>query len=383
MKIAAYGIGKNEEKNIPGWFDGIKDADYILYVDTGSTDNSVEIAKSLGIDVKFAYFDPWDETMAKNAALSFIPLDFDYCINLDIDQHIQTKNWKSIIEKESDNYEILSINLYASQGLDVSNVIKKTFRIHKRDNFFWFGYRPEIKKIGEDILYASAKSLDIYALDVPGDEQRFENRDPLYIKSFSNYVGFLKRHRNNAIMLQALISLGLSYYEIEDKENFENVYYEIQEFIEKIKTEKDVEIPDEYHIALAYTLFNPHKTIDIYNKLFGSGDLSEYQKFYLNLRKSIIYYVKKEYIRLKDSVSNIDETKTKFDGNETKWDSNILSSTELDLIKYFKNIDLYINDQKQTDKINELCLIIFSTIGWGKTHIDLGKSSISYFRSLM
>ncbi len=383
MKIAAYGIGKNEEKNIPGWFEGIKDADYVLYVDTGSTDKSVEIAKSLGIDVKFSYFDPWDETMAKNAALSFIPLDFDYCINLDMDQHMKSKDWKEKILLENGDYEIMSFNLHSSHGLADSNVIKKSFKIHKRQGLFWFGYRPEIKKIGYNIETASAKNLDIVVSDIPGDEARFENRDPLYIKSYKNYVGKLKRSRNNGIMVQALNSLALSYYEVDDKENFENVYYEMQEFISKVEVENDVEIPDQYAVNLAYTLFNPNKTIDIYNKLYGSSEISSYQKFYLDLRKAIIYYKKKEYQRLEKILNLIDSEKTFYEGNETRWDSYALSETEINIIKYLKNIKENKNNQEYINELDNLCLIVFSSINWGKWHTDLAQKSFDYFEGLM
>lgn len=382
MKIAAYGIGKNEEKNIVGWYEGIKDADYVLYLDTGSTDKTVEIAKSLGIDVKFAYLSPWDETIAKNTALSLIPLDFDYCINLDIDQHMKTKNWKSIIENNAVDHELLGADLHFSEGLAANNVKKRIFRIHTRKGMFWFGYRPEIKKIGPDISYAYAKVLDLDIIDIPGDQSRFDNRDPLYVQSFSNYVGFLRRARNNTTMLQALNALALSYYELDDKENFEKYYYEIQDFISQIEIDNDIEIPDHYHVGLAFTLFNPGKTYDIYNKLLNLDTSTEYQKFYIHLREAIICYFKKEYKKMKSIVLSLPKEKIVFDGNENRDDSHSMSDTELEIINTLSKFDDSAYDQKNKDDLNMQCLTIFGNIGWGKFHKELAEKSINYFRSL-
>lgn len=59
MKIAVYTIAKNEEQFVERWYDSAKDADYLLIVDTGSTDNTVEIAKELGIEVASINVDPF------------------------------------------------------------------------------------------------------------------------------------------------------------------------------------------------------------------------------------------------------------------------------------------------------------------------------------
>ena len=52
MKICVYAICKNEEKNIPLWQESMSEADDIYVLDTGSTDNSVKLLKSLGVHVK-------------------------------------------------------------------------------------------------------------------------------------------------------------------------------------------------------------------------------------------------------------------------------------------------------------------------------------------
>lgn len=376
MKVAAYGVGKNEESNIAGWYEGIKDADYILYLDTGSTDKTVEIAKSFGINVFHASFSPWDETNAKNTALSLIPLDYDYCINLDIDQHMITKDWKSQIINNNDDKEILVSNLMSSEGLADGNVIKKLFRIHKRQGCFWFGYRPEIKKYGYFPEEMTRTFLEISVRDMPGDYERFENREVLYINSFLNYVGKIKRYRSNQIMLSGLMSLALSYYEKDDKDNFNLIYKELADFINEVESSLNVEIPDQYLVSLAYTLFNPEKTKEIYNSLINTN-ISEYQKMFLYLRIASIYVKTKQYDKLKEIINNIEINKNFFEGDDKNWSSYHLSDVELDFIDILKLSESLTSFE--LERLNSLSDIIFSNIGYGKRHEELANNSFNYF----
>ncbi len=59
MKVAVYTIAKNEAKHVKRWFESAKGADYFLICDTGSTDDTVKIAKDLGINVVECRVDPF------------------------------------------------------------------------------------------------------------------------------------------------------------------------------------------------------------------------------------------------------------------------------------------------------------------------------------
>lgn len=97
MKVAVYTIALNEEKHVERWYNSVKDADYILIADTGSTDKTVEIAKSLGINVVNVLVKPFRFDTSRNAALAAIPADIDYCISLDMDE-VLTEGWRIDIE---------------------------------------------------------------------------------------------------------------------------------------------------------------------------------------------------------------------------------------------------------------------------------------------
>jgi glycosyltransferase involved in cell wall biosynthesis len=138
MKIAVYTIALNEEQYVEKWFNSAKDADYLLIADTGSTDNSVALAKSLGINVVSINVQPWRFEVARNAALSAIPLDIDYCIALDMDE-VLLPGWREELEKSFEAGATRPRYKYTwswkedgSPGLQYGGD-----KIHSRKNYMW------------------------------------------------------------------------------------------------------------------------------------------------------------------------------------------------------------------------------------------------------
>jgi glycosyltransferase involved in cell wall biosynthesis len=102
MKIAVYTIAKNEEAFVERWYNSCREADYHFILDTGSTDNTVEIAKSLGIQVEVRKFVPWRFDTARNYALSCLPTYIDLCIALDMDE-ILVEGWRAHLDNIDKN----------------------------------------------------------------------------------------------------------------------------------------------------------------------------------------------------------------------------------------------------------------------------------------
>lgn len=99
MKVCVYTIALNEEQFVETWYNSVKDeADYLLIVDTGSTDKTIELAKSFGINVAQICVKPWRFDTARNASLALVPADMDYCIPLDMDE-IMLPGWRAELEK--------------------------------------------------------------------------------------------------------------------------------------------------------------------------------------------------------------------------------------------------------------------------------------------
>jgi glycosyltransferase involved in cell wall biosynthesis len=138
VKIAVYTIALNEEKHVARWHASAKDADLLLIADTGSTDKTKFIAKSLGITVHEIAVTPWRFDVARNASLALVPEDFDVCIQLDMDETLQP-GWRQKVEAAflvGNNWPIYKeVNSRSSDGKPKS--YWHHFRIHPRKGFFW------------------------------------------------------------------------------------------------------------------------------------------------------------------------------------------------------------------------------------------------------
>lgn len=92
-KIAVVSIMKNESNFIKRWADSAREADYLILLDTGSEDDSVQVAKDNGVIVHEKVFNPWRFDVARNHLLQLIPDDVDYVINLDVDE-VLVAGWR-------------------------------------------------------------------------------------------------------------------------------------------------------------------------------------------------------------------------------------------------------------------------------------------------
>lgn len=98
MKVAVYSIAKNEEKHVTRWAESAADADHIILVDTGSEDDTVQLAVDAGVNVFERKIVPWRFDTARNVALALVPDDVDYCIALDLDE-VLVPGWREELEK--------------------------------------------------------------------------------------------------------------------------------------------------------------------------------------------------------------------------------------------------------------------------------------------
>ena len=101
VKLSACVITKNEEKNIPSWLKCMKAvADEIIVVDTGSTDNTVQIAREAGAKL---YHFKWinDFAAAKNYAID--QATGDWIMFLDADETF-TDEAQKVLRKEMERF---------------------------------------------------------------------------------------------------------------------------------------------------------------------------------------------------------------------------------------------------------------------------------------
>lgn len=86
LKICVYAICKNEEQFVERWYNSMKEADYVVCVDTGSVDDTASKLKNLGAFVERFIFVPFRFDVARNRALSLCPPDTDIFVSTDLDE---------------------------------------------------------------------------------------------------------------------------------------------------------------------------------------------------------------------------------------------------------------------------------------------------------
>ena len=91
QKICVYAICKNELKFIDTWLNSMSEADYIVVLDTGSTDGTYE---ALAADprvtlVKQEIINPWRFDVARNRSMELIPDDADILVCTDFDEQFE------------------------------------------------------------------------------------------------------------------------------------------------------------------------------------------------------------------------------------------------------------------------------------------------------
>ncbi len=138
-KICVYAISKNEEKFAKRWVDSMKEADYIVVLDTGSTDKTIKKLKKAGATiVKRKLFSPFRFDEARNESLKFIPKDTDICVCVDLDEVFEKgwrqkleDNWKENTKRARYKYT-WSFNDDGTEG-----VVYLGDKIHKYGEFIW------------------------------------------------------------------------------------------------------------------------------------------------------------------------------------------------------------------------------------------------------
>ena len=132
MKIAVYAISKNEAQFVERFCASAKEADLVLIADTGSTDDTVALARELGAVTHSICITPWRFDKARDAALALIPRDIDVCISLDLDEVLEP-GWREEIERVwSADTTRLRYKFDWSSG-----VVFFAEKIHARHGYHW------------------------------------------------------------------------------------------------------------------------------------------------------------------------------------------------------------------------------------------------------
>lgn len=187
MKIAVYTISKNEEQFIERWFNSCKQADYVLVVDTGSTDDTVEKLSKLARHNKNLHYSrvnitPWRFDDARQFSLMSLPNDIDICIALDMDE-ILTKDWKhTVLSEWEPDLDRLRYNYVWSWVDGKPGLTYYADKIHARHGLRWVNpvhevLQKDLRLGNEKQKYTSETLIEHY---------------PDHTKSRANYLELLE-----------------------------------------------------------------------------------------------------------------------------------------------------------------------------------------------
>lgn len=146
-KVCVYAICKNEEAFVDRWMDAVSEADMVVVLDTGSTDNTAEKLKARGARVYTEKIIPWRFDTARNIAMDHIPEDIDICVSNDLDE-IFEKGWREKLE-EAWMPEHTRASYYFVWSHKEDGTPEKQFtmqKIHKRHGYRWVHPVHEILK---------------------------------------------------------------------------------------------------------------------------------------------------------------------------------------------------------------------------------------------
>lgn len=97
-RISVYAICKNESAFVDRWMDAMSEADEVVVLDTGSTDDTVEKLRARGARVEQEIISPWRFDAARNRSLELVSEDTDICVCTDLDE-VFHPGWRQLLEE--------------------------------------------------------------------------------------------------------------------------------------------------------------------------------------------------------------------------------------------------------------------------------------------
>jgi len=191
MNLSLVMITKNEEKNIAKSLNSVKDlVSEIIVVDSGSTDNTVEIAQQYGAKIFKRDFDSFSNQ--KNYAMSLATND--WILHLDADEvlspELKQEIAQTIPNTEYDGFYLIRTNFFLGKKMKHSGMNKEyRLRLAKKSLSKYSGgiIHEELKTEGKTDTMKNV----FYHYTCPN----FDN----YFEKFDNYttLGAIKMSQNN------------------------------------------------------------------------------------------------------------------------------------------------------------------------------------------
>lgn len=210
-KICIYAICKNEKQFVEKWLDSMQEADYIVVLDTGSTDGTYELLKNdprvYRVEQKIIV--PWRFDTARNESMKLIPDDANILLTTDLDELLEP-GWAKIIKDNwIDGYHVRGTYKYAWSHSEDGNP-GRIFYYDKLHDKNWYWTAPVHELLHSDVYndeYRFAHSLDLFDMGV------YLHHYPDTTKSRGTYLPLLElRKKENPDDYYGRIYLAHEYF---------------------------------------------------------------------------------------------------------------------------------------------------------------------------
>ena len=157
LKIAIYSICKNELQFVDKWMNSMLEADYVVVLDTGSTDGTYE--RLLEWQEQFPdkviihqkTYNPWRFDTPRNDCMQFIPKDADILFSTDLDE-VLLKEWSQEVRLNWTKNTTKGVYLFAWNHLENGDPGKLYWydKIHNWDYVWKFPVHESLHYIQKD-----------------------------------------------------------------------------------------------------------------------------------------------------------------------------------------------------------------------------------------
>jgi len=154
--ICLYGICKNEEKNVEMFVEQGKHFDKIVVLDTGSTDNTVEMLREKGVEVHERTYEEFDFSRARNDALYFLPEECKWAFTLDFNEDLSITEDQINYLRRVDKFDGFKVNCFDA---NIETYQERKLKIHKPLKYMW-------KYAVHEYLYPIEDDLKLGHLDI-------------------------------------------------------------------------------------------------------------------------------------------------------------------------------------------------------------------------
>lgn len=208
-KICVYAICKNESKHIERWLSTVCEADYVVILDTGSTDGCYEklAADPRVTRIEQKIYNPWRFDEARNDSMKLVPDDANILMAVDLDEYFEP-GWAKIVRDnwDSNKYRRGFYRMAWSLTSDGSPTNMFTYdKIHDR-SFYWIF--PVHEVLTTDTPLTNEQILNF------GDSiKMFHNQDLSKPRPYMDLLKLRRDEHPEEVLGQYLLAREYAHYE--------------------------------------------------------------------------------------------------------------------------------------------------------------------------